>query len=162
MSVAQDTGPLVEVHLLELPVDLWARSQEHTDELVREFMLIAEQLRQEGSEAHVPVRLVNLMDQVTATYSAFSSEPEARLFAAAAAGEARLDDLTYHVPAGAADAAQHLGEMMDEADRYCQSGDHLLTLATSPDLVRFRRWYLSEFARQIAGEAPTPWSCYDG
>src|SRR5919107_439946 len=35
------TSPLIEVHLLALPVRLAARSQQHFEELMREFILIA-------------------------------------------------------------------------------------------------------------------------
>jgi hypothetical protein len=50
--------------------------------------------------------------------------------------------------------------MLDEADEYCRRGEHLLTLETPPELVRFRRWYLQEFVNQIAGAAPEPWPDY--
>ncbi len=47
---------------------------------------------------------------------------------------------------------------MDEADDYCRAGQHLLTLVTPPEALAFRRWYLGEFVRQIAGEQPRPWT----
>ena len=50
--------------------------------------------------------------------------------------------------------------MLDEADRYCRQGRHLLTLATPDDLLAYRRWYLREIAEQLAGAAPVPWPVY--
>ena len=52
-----------------------------------------------------------------------------------------------------ATASQHLGAIFDEADAYCRSGEHLLSLATPPDALRFRRWFLGQMVDQIAGGA---------
>jgi hypothetical protein len=52
--------------------------------------------------------------------------------------------------------------MLDEADEYCRSGQHLLTLAADDEIVRFRHWYLEQFIAQIAGEQPVAWPDYDG
>jgi hypothetical protein len=158
-----DLGPIVDVHLNQLPVEVWARTQQHTDELLREFVLIAQQLHRddEAAVASSPVRLVQLVEELSGSYGSFSEEQEARLFAAAAAGEAEID-LTYQVPAAVGPAARHLGDMLNEADEYCRSGEHLLTLETPAELVRFREWFLEEFRRQTAGEAPTAWPAYQG
>lgn len=158
----EDLGPIVDVRLRQLPVAVWARTQEHTDELLREFVLLAQQLRNdETAVASAPLRLVRLVEELSGSYGSFSEEQEARLFEAAAAGESELD-LTYQVPASAGIAARHLGDMLNEADEYCRSGEHLLTLETPADLVRFREWFLEEFRRQCAGQPPTPWPSYAG
>lgn len=152
-----DLGPIVEVHLRQLPVAVWARTQQHTDELLREFVLLSQHLRHEAeAAASVPLRLVQLVEELSGSYGSFSEEQEARLFEAAAAGETTLD-LTYQVPSGAAAAARHLGDLLNEADEYCRTGEHLLTLETPADLVRFREWFLEEFRRQIGGQPPMPW-----
>ena len=44
------TSPLIDVHLLALPVPLAARSQQHFEELMREFVLIATGHQQGHSE----------------------------------------------------------------------------------------------------------------
>ncbi|MFL6138107.1 MAG: hypothetical protein ACJ74O_09950 [Frankiaceae bacterium] len=146
---------LVGVRLLEVPVALWARSAEHGDELMREFTLVAA-AQQAGSEHEVPARLVSLVEELTASYGAFSAGPEERLAKAAADG---LDsvDLWYEIPRAVGPAAQHLGELLDQADEYCRSGRHLLTLATPPDQCALRWWYLGQFIDQIAGGPPVPW-----
>ncbi len=61
------------------------------------------------------------------------------------------------MPPEVAAAARRLGDLLDEADEFCRSG-HLLTVATQPESVAFRRWYLGEFQRQIDGHPPGPWS----
>jgi len=154
-----DFGELVDVHLLELPVDVWARTQEHTDELLREFALMSSD---PASSADVPVRLTQLIEVLTATYSGVGNEQEAQLYAAAEAGEAQIDDLAFTVPLAAADACIVLGETLDAADEFCQTGQHLLTLATPDELQRFRRWYLTQFVDQIRGADPVPWPAYTG
>jgi hypothetical protein len=47
--------------------------------------------------------------------------------------------------------------MLDDADEYCREGRHLLTLATPPDLLAYRRWYLQQFVDQARGRPATPW-----
>ena len=68
-------------------------------------------------------------------------------------------DLCYVVPPEAADGALRLATLLDEADHFCRSGE-LLTLATLPESLAFRRWYLEEFVRQVAGHPARPWAVY--
>ncbi len=154
-----DFGDLVDVHLLELPVDVWARTQEHTDELLREFALMSSDPE---TTADVPVQLTRLIEVLTATYSGVGNEQESQLHAAAEAGQAQIDDLAFTVPVAAAQACVVLGDTLDAADAFCHSGQHLLTLATPNELQRFRRWYLTQFVDQIRGADPVPWPAYTG
>lgn len=158
-GVGQDGADpgLITVQLLDLPVALHARATEHGEELQREFVLIAEQVRHAEDPPSLPRRLLDLIAALQHRYSAFTVEQEDVLDRAVAEGQRSLD-LTFRVPADVADAAVALGGMLDEADEYCREGQHLLTLATPPDLVAYRRWYLQEFVDQIAGSPPTPWS----
>jgi hypothetical protein len=149
-------APLVAVPILRIPVPIWARTQEHIDELLREFTLIAAQLREHPEPAGVPLRLVELVGQLTATYGGLNTDQENRLADAAAQGLAEID-LVYRVPRGAAEASRGLQAALDEADAYCRAGEHLLTLAAPPELERFRRWFLDEFTNQLHGAAPTPY-----
>jgi hypothetical protein len=147
---------LVEVRLLGLPLQVWQRTQEHVDGLLREFMLI---VQDDEARAATPGRLLGLIEELTAGYGEFSEEQRRQMEDALARGEAEID-LTYQVPPGAAGAAQLLGDMLDEADDYCRRGDHLLTLATPAEALRFRRWFIGEFVDQVAGRPPTPWPDY--
>jgi hypothetical protein len=157
-----DIAPvLVDVEVRQIPVPLWARTQEHIDELLREFTLIAARLREQSATLEVPVRLVQLIEEVTQQYGGLNTDQENRLAAAAQAGEQEID-LVYRIPPDAAAATRHLQDILDEADSYCRSGTHLLTLATPPDMTRFRRWFLEEFINQLAGAKPVPWPKYAG
>lgn len=145
---------LVEVHLLQLPVTVWARAQEQSQALQREFALAT------SDTADVPARLLALMTSLRDRFGDGTSAQEEQLLDAADAGVAVLPDLVYVVPAEVGPAALELGRLLDEADEHCRRGDHLLTLAADDELVRFRWWYLEEFGRQVEGAAPVPWPQY--
>ena len=150
------TEELVEVRLIGVPLEIWQRAQEHTDGLLREFALIVQDAE---AMAATPGRLLALVQELRAGYGEFSDAQRLQMEAALERGEADID-LTYHVPPAVAGAAEGLGEMLDEADEYCRQGEHLLTLATPPDGLRFRRWFVGEFGNQVGGAPPVPWSEY--
>jgi hypothetical protein len=150
---------LVTIRIIGMPIAVQARAQEHADELTRELTLIGAQLREEGNIRDLPALLVSLIEQLNARYSRFTTEQEQLLAEATARGDDTID-LTYQLPAAAAAHAQELGALLDQADVYCRTGRHLLTLATPDDLVAFRRWYLSQFIDQVAGQPPVPWDTY--
>lgn len=147
---------LVTIQVMGIPIALQVRAQEHADELTRELTLIGAQLRQEGNIRDLPALLVTLIEQLNARYSRFTTEQEQLLADATDRGDDTID-LTYQLPASAAPHAQELSDLLDQADVYCRTGRHLLTLATPDDLVAFRRWYLSQFIDQVAGQPPVPW-----
>lgn len=151
-------GELVDVHLLEMPVDVWARAQEHSNELEREFALMSISAASDGPGGTVPARLLSLMQRLRLQYAAQTTTQEQRLLAAHDQDVAVLDDLVYRVPPAVADACLEVGATFDEADAYCREGKHLLTLTTPDDLVAFRQWFLGEFVQQVRGGQPTPWS----
>jgi hypothetical protein len=155
-------GPsqMVQISLLDLPVEVWSRAQQHSDGLLREFSLFADGLRHDPQAmAPLPVRLIQLVEELSANYSGFSTDQETRLAAAAEAGE-RSIDLSYTIPRSVSGAAVRLAEALDEADEYCRQGRHLLTLATPQDLVQFREWFLQQFVDQAAGAPPLSWPDY--
>lgn len=151
------TEVLLEVHLRQIPVALWMRAREHTDELFREFALIALAVSEPDQAEHVPARLTALAAELNRRYAPLTVEQEAQLTEAAQAGQEYVDDLVFRVPADAGAAAAHLDELLDLADDYCRAGRHLLTLAAAEEVTRFRRWYLGQFAGQLRGAAPVPW-----
>jgi hypothetical protein len=155
--MAADAAPLVEVHLLALPVHIAARAQQHFEELMREFVLIAAG-REEGQSEHaVPTRLMNLVDTLVQQFGAVAGPAEERLADAIDRGDRVIDDHVLEVPEGASPAAQALGALIDEADEYCRRGQHLLTLASPADCVAYRNWYLGQIISQVHGAAPVAW-----
>lgn len=156
-----DPTDLVDVALLRLPMDVWSRSQEHSDSLMREFALIASDAQADPEGSHVPTRLLTLVERLNAGYAGFTGEQENQLYAAADAGIPEID-LNYRVPRAVRDAVEDLRSLLEAADEYCRAGRHLLTLATPADLVRFRNWFLDQFAEQADGGAPVAWPDYRG
>ena len=151
---------LAEVRLLQVPVPLWSKAQQVSDELLREFALASAQA--DDDDHHLPTRLTALIDTLTQRFEGVSTEQEQRLMDAAAAGEEVVDELVFRIPPEAGPVSKELGDMLDEADVYCREGQHLLTLAAPEDVVRFRRWYLWSFIDQVAGGTPVAWPDYDG
>jgi hypothetical protein len=142
---------LREVHMVGVPVELAHAAQQHFDELSREFLHLSNS--EESVRDDVPGRLLAVSDALRARFSSFSEANSALIDEAIARGDARLD-LTYRIPVEAADAAEQLAELLDEADRYCATGDYLLTLRTPPGALAYRQWYLGQFVGQLRGADP--------
>lgn len=153
--MAPATPNLRQVFLQRLPVQLHRALQRHTDELSREFALIALSSSARRDNA-IPGRLLELVHQLRQQYGGFGTGPADEIASAAEAGEL-VRDVTYSLPEGAAAAAAAVREAFEEADAFCRGGA-LLTLATPPILAEYREWFLSQFVRQLGGERPEPWS----
>lgn len=152
---------LVEVRLLQLPVGAWGRAREHSEALQREFALI-DAGRSTGStdSSDTPQRLLEVIAAINTRYEGVGTPQRDLMWAAEAAGEPVIDELVYQVPRHTIEAVQALSDIFDEADVYCRTGTHLLTLETPPQALAYRRWFLSEFSRQINEERPLSWPDY--
>jgi hypothetical protein len=138
-----------------LPVPVHARASEHQAELQREFQLILI-----GSQEHdvdVPKRLFELVEIINAQFESFSAEQVQLLDEAVARGDETID-LVYELPHAVKPACISLNQMLDECDDYCRRGESLLTLATPPEAIAYRRWFLGEFVAQVDGAEPLPWA----
>ena len=149
---ASDHGELGHVRIIGLPLDLQARGQEHTAELMREFSYVSDP---NADASDVPDRLISIINELQSRYADFTETANAARDAARARGDVAVD-LDFEIPIDVRQAAQDLGALLDEADEYCRRGD-LLTLAAPPDLVDLRHWYLDEFVAQLDGAEPTSW-----
>lgn len=147
-------GAPVEVHLLALPVPLAGRARQHFEGLRREFVLLA---AQSDDEQHVPARLMQLVETLTAQYAGANTDADDRLEDAIDAGTPVLADHVLQLPPAAGPAVEALAALLDEADEFCRQGQHLLMLATPPDCVAYRRWYLGEVVGQLAGRPAVAW-----
>lgn len=152
------SGLLLEVSILALPLAIWARAHEHAEGLRREITLVVAS-EASAHEHHVPRRLLALFDELDADFAALTGEQQPHLAEAADQGRDAID-LLYRVPPEITGACRRLAAAMDAADRYCEEGRYLLSLATPPDALAFRRWYLGEFVRQAAGEPPLSWPAW--
>jgi hypothetical protein len=148
--MTSEEGRPIEVRLVGYPVDVHQRAQEHHDGLLREFQLL------DTASDELPARLLDLVKEFTATYASSTGAADEVRDAAIARGEVSVD-LVYYAPRAGATDALRMARLLDDADAYCRSGQHLLSLASPPDVAEFRRWYFGEFIRQLNGEPPTPW-----
>jgi anti-anti-sigma factor len=150
------TFSLADVRVLGVPVEIWARASEHQEAIQREFDIMRPTLASDAP----PTRLQALVGEFNDQFGGVGDPAWEELRAAAARGDVRVD-LVFTVPVRAAAATRQLGEVLDEVDAFCRSGKDMLTLATPSDLVRFRKWLLGEFTRQI-DEAldPLSWDDY--
>jgi hypothetical protein len=144
---------LVTVQLLGVPLALLERARQHHDSLEREFRLLT--LSRPEDRAHVTSRLLDLVREVSEPAAAIGAAQADAVNAAYARGETTVD-LAVPVPPAAAGACRRLGSLFAEADEFCRRGD-LLNVATPPDCVELRHWYLGQFVAQIEGAPPTPW-----
>lgn len=150
---------LHEVRIVGFPLDVQARAQEQHAELMREFALLEISAPMVRNGEAVPVRLLALIEKLSHSYGTIGSGADAERDAAAQRGDSTVD-LAYQVPESVAEACDALSQLLDEADEFCREGARLLTLAATDDLVAFRHWYLSEFARQVRGGAAISWQDY--
>src|SRR3712207_4745566 len=114
-----DAGRLVEVRLVQMPLPMMAKAQEQGDGLMREFALIATSM----SSDSVPVRLQQLADQLQTQYSMYTEDTQREIDEATQRGEQELD-VTFRVPAAAAEACFVLNDMLEEVDEFCRSEEH--------------------------------------
>ena len=151
-----ETGGLIDVHLLELPIEIWRRFTAHLEAIQREFDIVKADL----PSGSVPHQLSDLLEELDLRYASIGHANRQELYAASERGESQID-LSYRVPLDIAGATKRLGEMLNAVDEFCRVGERLLTLATPPDLVAFRSWSLGEFTRQLErGLEPMPWSVF--
>jgi hypothetical protein len=151
---SRDEEDLHEVTLVGLPVRVMLAGREQHDELLRELSLLA--LGGPAGRIELPKRLAELIEALGVRYGQAAPRPDPELDAAAAAGQ-DVVDMTFVVPRHAVHAADTLERLMSTADEFCRS-EHLLTTPRSDVQVRFARWYLEEFRRQISGLPPQPWT----
>jgi hypothetical protein len=130
-----------------VPVDRYLAAAQHTDELVREFRLIAIGERSGVTERDVPARMLELTAELRERYARTTGEIRTRFEEAARLGEATID-LELPAVETTADITERITTLLDEADEYCRSGD-LLTLETPPDVVAWRHWWRDQVVGQI-------------
>ena len=112
--------PLIEVRMIGLPLEVQRSTNAHYDALIREFELIRQSDNAAGT---VPVRLLDLVEELSTRFEEFAEQPRAVLEAALRAWGSTVD-LVYEVPPEIVDACQNLLALLDEADDYCLAGEH--------------------------------------
>ncbi|MGH3507433.1 MAG: ATP-binding protein [Nocardioidaceae bacterium] len=155
MPVSPEAPPeWVQIQMVDLPVDLARRHDEHLWELVRELQLVS------ATPTSWTVEMAGLIHALVERHSASWRLSETVVDQAAAEG---LDNLTLElvVPVTVVEDVQTLEAALQLTDRLCER-DALLTLAAPSDVRRVRAWMASEIVGQIRdGVAPVPWPEYE-
>ncbi len=144
----------IRVRFLEVPVDTYLALQEWNDAVVRECELIAAL----DSPPDLPARLLELAVRLS-DHFARQSESYRDVVAHAHAEGASLVELEERWPEpvdAAVAAADAYLTMMEELDGFCLT-DLLLAEPAAPDVVRLRRWFVTEMRAQLVDhQHPTP------
>ncbi len=143
------------VTFLDFPLQVGVRARQHREALLREFAIIA---IGGGTEADVPKRLLEIARLHADRYSRLNPEADDAVDAAISRGE-QFIDFDVSVPDRIKGDTVDLAPILFEVDEYCRNGD-LLTLSPPADVRRFWMWFLSEFVRQLDGEAPRSWKAF--
>lgn len=142
---------VVEVRLLDTPLQVFVAARDHHDALLREARLLA--LAEDGPP--LPAGVARLVEVLGGQFAAAQPRGDEEVYRALAAGERTLD-LVDLVPVSAAGRLERLRDLMAEADRLAERG-LLLTVSRPPLVRRFGDWYFDQFGAQLAGGPPRRW-----
>lgn len=149
-----DAPHLRAVALCGIPTEAYVALHLHVEDLLREFEII--DLGHHSGAARVPREVHEVTRRILEGYREQRQAAWEQAEAARRAGVDRLD-IELSVPLEAADAAEELAALFDEADALAGRGV-LLTVPLGPELTALRRWMTEELVRQVrAGCKPAPW-----
>ena len=130
----------VVVRLLGAPVRLFPAMQQHTDALLREYVLMTMQSSETPNAPHLNVDLNALAEQVSAATAAGSVTTE----------------LFLDVPVSARGSLLAVCDVLDHADALAESG-RLLHTPPLPEVRGCRDWFFDQMLTQLEGGEPDPW-----
>jgi hypothetical protein len=143
-----------EAVLINYPVALGAAQSERSNDLLREFQLMAAAGAHEGASSAL-ARLELLAEELMARYGPDFAEPPAELLRAIQARE-EATVLRYPLFPITRSIILDYARMMEGIDVSCREAA-MMTLQPSPALYALRRWIVEEFVRQYDGLDPRPW-----
>lgn len=141
--------------LRDFPLRVWARSRQHSDEVLREFTLMLEGERSGQTSHAAPKALVELADMVTSRFGPLVDQLYAAREAALEAGLDRMDSEVGMVE-GTPQVLAHVRSVLEMVDEFCRNGD-MLALEREELDRRLFDWTASELVAQYEGAPPTPW-----
>lgn len=142
----------MEVRLLGLPVEKWARWSSHHETIRRELDIVTTVRRDDLPVERIGVYLDVLGRRVADLYEPMIED----LRAALDQGVTHLDLVVDLSPRLGVEASE-LNLLLEEINDFCREEESLITVATPWDLVSFRRWLLGEVADQVNGARPRTW-----
>lgn len=144
---------LVEILLLDVPVDEYLAFQRYFRELRREVRLLA--LAHE-SDYPLAKQLSATFDRLDRFLRVGVDRAEIPSRAAPETGAAPTTDLVRVMSAARARRAEQFAELLDLTDAFCRE-EKLLALARTPEQRAFQNWFLTELVRQARGEPAQPY-----
>ena len=142
-----------EAVLRDYPLRLWARQQEHSADLLREFALLL--IGEQTSDLHAPAQLVELAHMFSLRFGPLLDDLNATRQAALDAGQDRMDSVVPLI-GGLEELLAPVRKVLDDVDDFCRRGQ-LLALERTPEQVALYAWTERELLAQLAGAEPTPW-----
>jgi hypothetical protein len=147
-----DTNDVGTVTIRGCPIALLIEARRHGEALLRELAFIVDG---GGDNTELPRRLLHTVERVQVRAAGLNTGAERTIDDAIARGDEEID-FEVLMPKRLGRGALEFATLLDEIDDYCRTGQ-LLTLATSPEVRAFQRWYLEEMAAQLDGAPPRPW-----
>jgi hypothetical protein len=148
------------VRLVDVPLDLYRRAQQHTGDIIRELVLMADHERASGTSDGPAGGLARRASAQHAGRVHLEVEAEPAVDAAHARGDTAVT-LTYRVDDGAAASSEAWSALLDELDELCRTGE-LLTVPAPADVALFSKWFCAEFVAQLRdGHPPCPWPHFE-
>ena len=145
----------VRVRLLDVPVALFAATDRHTGDLLREIALVVA-ARPDAESGRVFGDLLARADAYVHGPGAVHQRVAAAVFAAERTAS-EVVDVTVEADAAAAEAALAWDDLQRQFDVLSRE-DQVLTLPADPEVVAFRTWYVREVVEQVrTGRAPISW-----
>jgi anti-sigma regulatory factor (Ser/Thr protein kinase) len=144
------TPDRLRVDIRDVPLSLYIGFQHHFRELRREVRLLSL-----AHESDYPLAK-SLSDLFGSLERQLREGVGVEQIDTALASGQEFTDLVCHMPRASAETLTRFVELLDLADEFCRE-ERLLSLARDPEQRRFQTWFLMEFVRQAAGEAPLSW-----
>lgn len=143
---------VVDVQLVDLPINLVAHYQSKFFDLRREMTLIDLASTRTDTVAHRLTVLSVRMESLREERGHWTPQIQR-------ARRAGLDRATVilPVPRSMLDEIREFARLLVEADEFCRR-EQLLTLAAGEQEQELRSWYLNELITQVEGGRPTPWT----
>lgn len=147
-----------EVRLVDVPVALYRETQQHTDSVLRELVLMAGY--EVSHDTGGPMR--GLFQRAN---DGFADRLDLTVAAAPAVDAAHERGDTYvtlslTLPGRYATSVQLWTRLIEELDAFCRDGT-MLCVPASEEVKAFAQWWCAELTRQLrSGAAPTPWGDY--
>lgn len=146
------------VRLVDVPVRLYREAQQHTDELLRELVLMAGWEAERGESGRA-TRLARIVDQSLVAHRLAIALVAERRFAGASGDTVTIEyDVDVAAAEESAESSAQWAALLDELGELCRDGA-MLVVPAGGEVAAFSRWLCEELVRQLRdGARPRPWT----